>query len=73
MGWHCVHIEQMRPSRALNSTFRKMLVEAFRTLGQPQDCRVYVQTLPDDSHNYYFSLGAAATFKSFVSFWEGCA
>ncbi len=71
MGWYCVHVEHMRLTAAVNTTFRKMLVDAYRDHGEPTDCRVYLRADPDGALSYFFSPVAAKTFERFIQFWEG--
>jgi hypothetical protein len=71
--WYCVRIEQQRLARVINLTFRNMLLEEYRDLGQPDNCRVYRRIHPDGSHTYLFSPDAADVMKIFVDFWEGSA
>ena len=73
MGWHCVHIEHMRLSNALNVTFRNMLLAEYRSLGTPADCRVYRRRHPDAAITYYFSPNAFESMSAFVEFWNGYA
>jgi hypothetical protein len=71
MAWCCVHIEHTRVSRAVNLTFRNMLIDDYRELGQPKDCHVYRHARPDGSINYFFSPTAAEAMAVFVDFWGG--
>ena len=71
MGWYCVHIEHIRLSNALNVTFRNLLLQEYRSLGEPANCRVYRRQRVDGSNTYYFSPGAYEALKAFVNFWEG--
>jgi hypothetical protein len=48
-----------------------LLLEEYRDLGQPDNCRVYSKTHPNGSYSYFFSPGAAEAFKVFLNFWEG--
>ena len=71
MGWYCVHVDNMRLKAAVNTTFRKMLLDAYRDHGEPADCRVYLRTDPDGAFSYFFSPAAAKSLERFVKFWEG--
>jgi hypothetical protein len=71
MGWCCVHIAHTRVARAVNVTFRNMLIDEYRILGEPKDCHVYRRVRPDDSCSYFFSPAAAGAMEAFVNFWEG--
>lgn len=71
VDWFCVHIEDLHRSQAVNTTFRKMLIDEYRANGEPLDWRVYLRADPDGSYSYFFSPGAAKALKAFLSFWEG--
>ena len=73
MDWYCVRIEHMRITKALNETFRNLLIDEYADLGQPDNCRVYVRVNPDGGYSYFFSPGAATHFQKFLEFWEGIA
>ena len=70
MDWYCVHIEHIRAATAVNATFRKMLLDEYRDVGQPRDCHVYHDSTPGGDF-YYFSPGAAQALKSLRDFWKG--
>jgi hypothetical protein len=71
MGWCCVHIAHTRVSRAVNLTFRNMLTDEYRELGEPKSCHVYRHAPADGSFTYFFSPAAAKALVVFVDFWEG--
>jgi len=68
--WSCVHIEHMRLTRALQSTFQSLLLSEFEVEGQPGNCRVYLSANSDGSYTYYFSPRATLVFDRFLKFWE---
>ena len=70
MGWYCVHIEHIRVAKAVNTTFRKMLLDERRDIDQPRDCHVYHDSTPGGDF-YYFSPTAAQSLEVFVDFWQG--
>ena len=71
MDWYFVHIEHMRLTEPLDKTFVTLLMDEYRTLSQPQLCRVYCRTHPDGSFTYFFSPPAAKSMQRFISFWGG--
>jgi hypothetical protein len=71
LEWYCVHIAFARVSRAVNLTFRNMLMDEYRELGEPKGCHVYCHALTDGSFTYFFSPAAAEALAVFVYFWEG--
>ena len=71
MAWCCVHIAHTRVSRAVNLTFRNMLIDEYRELGEPKGCHVYRHDHADGSYTYFFSPAAAEALAVFVDFWDG--
>ena len=69
-GWHCIHIEHVRLIKALDVTFRQMLISEYVDLGQPDNCRVYRWKHEDGGYSYYFSPGAVQAMGAFVHFWH---
>ena len=57
--------------RAVNVTFRNMLVDEYRELGEPMGCHVNRRVHADGSSSYLFSPAAAAALGAFVHFWDG--
>ena len=70
MSWYCVHIEHIRVAKAVNATFRNMLIDEYRKQGSPRGCHVYLNSAPG-GYFYYFSPAAAEALKVFMRFWEG--
>ena len=70
MGWYCVHIENIRACEGGNATFRKMLIDDYRFIGQPPNCRVYLDSAVS-GYFCYFSPAAAKALEAFIDFWEG--
>ena len=70
-GWSCVHIQHTRVARAVNLTFRNMLIDEYKELGEPRDCNVYRRVRPDQAVSYFFSPAAAHALAAFVNFWDG--
>jgi len=71
MAWWCVQVAHTRVSRAVNLTFRNMLIDEYRALGQPNGCHVYRRVRADDSVSYFFAPAAGEALAAFVNFWEG--
>jgi hypothetical protein len=72
MQWYCVHIELSRIARAVDTTFRKMLIEEHRVKGRPHDAHVYYIRAPGGFY-YYFPPAAAEALGVFMHFWEAYA
>jgi hypothetical protein len=70
MGWHCVFIEKTRIAKAVNVTFRNMLMGAYQDKGQPPNCHVYYRQ-GGGGYYYYFSPAAVDVLGVFMRFWEG--
>ena len=70
MGWNCVFIEKTRIAKAVNATFRNMLIGAYLEKGQPPNCHVYFRQ-GDGGYYYYFAPAAATVLGVFMKYWEG--
>ena len=69
--WSCVRIAQVRLVRALDTTFRNLLMDEYVEAGCPADCQVYLHIDPTGDYIYFFSPGATALFTLFLKFWQG--
>ena len=69
MGWNCVHIEHKRLAIPLDVTFRNMLIDEYRHLGAPANCRVY-RRRHVGAHTYYFCPTTSEAMEAFLNFWE---
>src|SRR5882724_8638045 len=70
MGWNCVYIEKTRIAKAVNATFRNMLIGAYLEKGQPPNCHVYFRQ-GDGGYYYYFAPTATTVLGVFMKYWEG--
>jgi hypothetical protein len=66
-----VHIQHTRVARAVNLTFRNMLIDECRECEAPDDCHVYRHVRADGSISYFFSPAGSEALAAFVNFWEG--
>jgi hypothetical protein len=69
LEWRCVHIQHKRLAYPLDVTFRNMLIQEYRSFGEPADCRVYRKSHGDGAKTYFFSPAASEHMEIFLNFW----
>ena len=73
MQWYCVRIDHVRLAIPINVTFRNMLVDEYRDLGEPSHFRVYRRGNSNGPFSYFFPPDTAAMVMAFLNFWNAYA